>query len=218
MYYFVENKDIVEKYLVSFDRQEIEKLKIKIINNCSKIVHHEYDGTHGPNQFDYLKIRNYKERFIRIQESRDTLQYPDQKIYHYSYDEYKFPVLVSYINELLIKENVLILDKIFNENDEIKTETYDDKIKKASDELDAVNNLDIDKKRAKLDELQELLKLKKLNEKQESIDLYVDELKRLITFDLVDTISKIEIDRVNNFFENKADLKKQTNKKLVKGR
>lgn len=218
MYYFVENKDIVEKYLVSFDKEEIEKLKIKIINNCSEIVHHEYDGTHGPNQFDYLKIRNYKERFIRIQESRDTLQYPDQKIYHYSYDEYKFPVLVSYINELLIKENVLILDKIFNENDEIKTETYDDKIKKASDELDTIDNLDIDKKRVKLDELQELLQLKKLNEKQESIDLYVDELKRLITLDLVDTISKIEIDRVNNFFENKADLKKQTNKMLVKGR
>ena len=39
----------------------------------------------------------------------------DRKIYHYSYDEYKFPILISVIDNLL-KEDVLSLESIFNNN------------------------------------------------------------------------------------------------------
>ena len=90
MYYFIDKKETIEKYLVSFSKDEIEKLKIEIINNCSEIEHHEYEGTHDPNEFDYLRIKNYKERFVRVEESRDSLQWPDQRVYHYSYDDINF--------------------------------------------------------------------------------------------------------------------------------
>lgn len=211
MYYFIDKKETIEKYSVSFSKEELEKLKIEVINNCSEIEHHEYEGTHGPNEFDYLRIRNYKERFVRIQESRDSLQWPDQRVYHYSYDEYKFPELVSVIDELL-NGNVLTLDTIFNTNSEAKNETIDERIRKSSEELDAIDNLKIAKKREKLDELQKLIELKKLNKKQKSVVLYYARLRELITLDLVDTITKEEIERVNQFFGNTTNLKKQSQK------
>ena len=211
MYYFIDKKETIEKYSVSFSKEELEKLKMKVINNCSEIEHHEYEGTHGPNRFDYLRIRNYKERFVRIQESRDSLQWPDQRVYHYSYDEYKFPELVSAIDELL-NGNVLVLDTIFNTNPESKIETIDERIRKASAELDAIDNLKITKKREKLDELQKLIELKKLNEKQKSVVPYYARLRELITLDLVDTITKEEIERVNQFFGNSTNVKKQSQK------
>ena len=211
MYYFIDKKETIEKYSVSFSKEELEKLKIEVINNCSEIEHHEYEGTHGPNEFDYLRIRNYKERFVRIQESRDSLQWPDQRVYHYSYDEYKFPELVSVIDELL-NGNVLVLDTIFNTNSEAKNETIDERIRKASEELDAIDNLKITKKREKLDELQKLIELKKLNKKQKSVVPYYAKLRELITLDLVDTITKEEIERVNQFFGNSTNVKKQLQK------
>ena len=211
MYHFIDKKETIEKYSVSFSKEELEKLKIEIINNCSEIEHHEYDGTHGPNEFDYLRIRNYKERFVRVEESRDSLQWPDQRVYHYSYDEYKFPELVSVIDELL-NGNVLVLDTIFNTNPESKCETIDEKIRKASEELDAIDNLKIAKKREKLDELQKLIELKKLNKKQKSVVPYYARLRELITLDLVDTITKEEIERVNQFFGNSTNVKKQSQK------
>lgn len=209
MYYFIDKKETIEKYLVSFSKEELEKLKIEVINNCSEIEHHEYEGTHGPNEFDYLRIRNYKERFVRIQESRDSLQWPDKRVYHYSYDEYKFPELVSVIDELL-NGNVLVLDTIFNTNPESKGKTIDEKIRKASEELDAIDNLKITKKREKLDELQKLIELKKLNKKQKSVVPYYARLRELITLDLVDTITKEEIERVNQFFGNLINVKQQS--------
>lgn len=125
MYYFLEQKYTIEKYFVSFSKEELEKLKIEIINKCSEIEHYEYDGTEGPNKFDYLQIRNYHEKFIRIRESRDNLQWPDQKLYHYSYDKYNYPTLVTAIDNLL-NGNVQALDVIYNQNSEITIKTIDD--------------------------------------------------------------------------------------------
>lgn len=207
MYYFNYKKDTVEKYLVSFDKEEIERLRIEIINNCSEIEHKEYDGFNGPNYFDYLKIRNYKEKFLRIQESRDSLQMPDRKIYHYSYDEHKFPILISVIDNLL-KEDVLSLESIFNNNSLLFEKPINERIKIASDELDSIDNLDLDKKRKKLEELQRLAELKKLNKNQKSIEPYFGRLKELIQIQLIDTISFEEIRRVNNFFGKEENFKK----------
>ena len=37
MIYFRKNDEVIEKYQVDFDKEEIEKLKKEIINNCSFI-------------------------------------------------------------------------------------------------------------------------------------------------------------------------------------
>ena len=44
MIYFRKNDEVIEKYQVDFDKEEIEKLKRKIINNCSFIQHEEYES------------------------------------------------------------------------------------------------------------------------------------------------------------------------------
>ena len=41
MYYFLEQKYTIEKYFVSFSKEELEKLKIEIINKM-KINHNRY--------------------------------------------------------------------------------------------------------------------------------------------------------------------------------
>lgn len=214
MYYFKEKEDIIEKYLVSFSKETVEKLKIEIIDKCSEIEHHEYEGAKGPNEFDYLRIRNYEERYVRTQESRDSLQYPDIRIYHYSYDEYKFPYLVSLIDELL-KGNISIIDKILNSESEIENKSINERIKIASDELDNIDNLDIVKKRTKLDELQQLITLQRINKNQKSVKPYYLKLRSLITLKLIDTIKKEEIKRVDDFFGNQRILGEEP-KKLQK--
>lgn len=215
MYYFIEKENVVEKYSVSFDKEELEKLKIQIINNCSEIEHFDYEACEktygGPNKFDYLRFRNYKEVFVGISESRDTLQMPDRKIYHYTYDKYKFPKIVNEIDKLL-NGDVSALDNIYY--NETKGLTVDEKIMIISNELDEINNLEVDKKINKINELKRLLELKELNKNQQPIEPYYEKVKKLITMTLVDTISKEEIEKVHNFFED--DFNKENKKTLKK--
>ena len=218
MFYYLKNRDNIEKYFVNFDNEELENLKIEIINNCSEIIHHEYDGIDAPAQFDYLRIRNYKEKFVGIKESRDSLQIPDYYVYHFSYDEYVFPDLVYLIDELLKGDNNSI-DKILNYGKKLNgksiSDTISDRIDETSRQLDNIDNLDIVRKKSKLEELNSLIKLKEINEKQASIESYYIKLKNLITFNLIDKISIKDIERVNNFFENKTNLEEKI-KKLKK--
>ena len=203
MYYFLEQKYTIEKYFVSFSKEELEKLKIEIINKCSEIEHYEYDGTEGPNKFDYLQIRNYHEKFIRI-----------QKLYHYSYNKYNYPTLVTAIDNLL-NGNVQALDVIYNQNPEITIKTIDERITETSGELTAIDNLNITEKKEKLNNLQRLVELKELNKNQKSVIPYYDKVRELITLEYVDSITKEELEKVNQFFENRVDLNKQLKKTKI---
>jgi len=207
MYYFKVKENVVEKYLVNFSKEEIEELRALIINRCSEIVHREYTGCKGPNQFDYLRIRNYKQKYVGLKEARDYYS-PDREMYQFSYDEYQYPYLVDVIDRLL-KGSENAIATILEDSFESKEKSIPERIKKASEELDAIDNLDINKKRAKLDELQELLKLQKLNENQEPIGPYHEKLKDLISLELVDKITTEEIERVENFFEKGKILSKK---------
>ncbi len=61
------------------------------------------------------------------------------------------------------------------------------------------------------EKLEYLLKIEKLNENQEDVSKYLDELLTLIQYRLVDTISNDMIKRVNNFFS-EEDIRITTNK------
>lgn len=195
MFYFRKNDEVIEKYQVSFDKEEIEKLKKKIINNCSFIKHEEYESDYSPRFTDEI-IRNFtytptgkeKEYF---EETRD--------IYRYSYDEYKPPYLVELINQLL-NGNSKAIDKILNYDISTKS-TIDDRIDLANREFNKIAPEDIIKKKEKLKELEDLLKAKKLNKNQQSIDIYYNQLIGLIKFDLVDSLSKSELGRIESFLE-----------------
>ena len=198
MIYFRKNDEVIEKYQVDFDKEEIEKLKKEIINNCSFIQHEEYESDYSPRFTDEI-IRNFtytptgkeKEYF---EETRD--------IYRYSYDEYKPPYLVKLINQLL-NGNSKAIDEILNYDISTKS-SIDDRINLANQEFSKIAPEDITKKKEKLKELEELedlLKAKELNKNQQSIDAYYNQLIGLIKFDLVDSLSISELGRIESFLE-----------------
>lgn len=214
MLYFRKNDEIIEKYQVNFDKNEIEKLKNGIINNCSFIKHEEYESDYSPRFTDKI-IRNFKytptgKEKEYFEETRD--------IYRYSYDEYKPPYLVELINQLL-NDNSKVINEIFNYDISTKT-TIDDRINLANQEFNRIDPENITKKKEKLKELEDLLKAKELNKNQQNIDAYYNQLIGLIKFDLVDSLSISELGRIESFLEinlsSKVEISNPKEKPFVK--
>ena len=213
MIYFRKKEEVIEKYQVNFDKNELEKLKNEIIDNCSYILHKEYESDYSPRFTDEI-IRNFtytptgkKEYF---EETRD--------IYLYSYDEIKPPYLVKLIDQLL-NGNSSAIDGILNYDISTKS-TIDDRIDLINQEFNKIAPEDITKKKEKLKELEDLLKAKELNKNQQSIDVYYDQLIGLIKFDLIGSLQISELDRIESFLEvnlsSKMEISNSIDKPFVK--
>jgi len=198
MYYFKYGETEIEKYEVLYEKERIEAFKNQVIENCSEIEHYEYDGTNGPNEFDYIRIRNFSKIRIGIREFNDFYSLPET-LYHFIYDEYKYPYLVTLVDKLLSNDPSSI-NEILNPNFKLEKEPLDIRIKKASEILDSINNLDINKKKRELEELEKLVKLAKLNQYQKPVKNYYEMLQSLITLKHIDTLTTDEHEKVNNFF------------------
>ncbi len=183
MFYFKQDGENIEKYCITFNKEEIEQLRTAIINNCSFIEHlkcnHDFSSIFAT---DISLIKNLKKEYSA-----------EGDIYWYTYDKYEPPYLVELMNELLDGDATSI-DKILN----FTTESIDDKIKLVNQELILIDSENIIVKKEKLKELEHLLESKKLNQ---SIDGYYKQLIALIQFDLVDSLSISEIERVESFLE-----------------
>lgn len=196
MNYFKYGDTNIYKYRVIFDKEEIEKLKLEIINKCSRIVHNEYIGHRFFSKVDNLKIRNLIRKKVGVQEFIDG---PDEDIYRFSYDEYIYPSLVGLIDKLLAGD-ATVIDTIFDPGKISEHISFKSSIERVSAELDQIDNLDIDKKRKKLDELQKLVDCEKLNRNQKPVSEYYQKLQSLITLEFVESISTEEVSKVNSFF------------------
>lgn len=195
MLYFRKNDEVIEKYQIDFNKEEVETLKEKIINNCSFIKHEEYESDHLP-RFTGKIIKNYIHTYTGkeknyFEETRD--------IYLYSYDEYNPPYLVELINQLL-NGNSKAIDEILNYDISTKS-TIDYRIDLVNKEFNKIDTKDISKKKEKLKELEELLKEKELNKGQQSIESYYNQLIELIKFNLIDSLPISELDRIESFLE-----------------
>ncbi len=189
MYYFLKNDEIIEKYLISFNKEKIEQLKEKIIDECSFIEHKEISSDYFPTFSDKKLIRNLKEIKVGnkeyFEETRD--------VYLYSFDQYEPPYLVKLIDRLLNNDEKCISEIL---NYDIYTKkSIDDKIKLANQELMEINAEDIYQKKIKLKELEDLVKSKELNKEQRSIEPYHKQLIGLVKFDLVDSMSIDDLNR-----------------------
>ena len=71
----------------------------------------------------------------------------------------------------------------------------------ANKEFNKIDTKDISKKKEKLKELEELLKEKKLNKGQQSIESYYNQLTELIKFNLIDSLPISELGRIESFLE-----------------
>ena len=206
MIYFSKKENEIEKYHVNFDKKEIEKLKRIIIDNCSFIEHIEYEGDYSP-RFNNRIIRNYisyptGKRKEYFEETRE--------IDFHSYDEYKPPYLVELINQLL-NDNSEVIDEILNYDTSSKN-NIDEKINLINQQFNEIDPDNINKKKEKLVELENLVNSKEFNKGQQNIDLYYDKLMSLIKFELVDTITINELNNVASFLE----INESTNKSFIK--
>ena len=184
MKYYNLKDDVIEKYNVTFDIKEIEKIKNEIINNCSDIEHKKYFSDYCPSFSKNDIIRNYKER--RTGEVKEYFE-ETRFIYEYSYDRYIPPYLGKNVLEDILTYKVP--DKL----------SIDIKIEEKEKELKDIDNKNTKEKIEKLKEYENLLELKKLNENQKPLSMYYDKLISLFKFELEDTLSIEEVKKVESF-------------------
>ena len=98
MYYFKYNDAYIEKYIVRFNKDELIHLRNTIVNNCRELVHREIDT--DIELSNNSRIRNLKQSM-------------NGDIYHYSYDEYVYPELISCI-DMLLKNDDRAIDRIYS--------------------------------------------------------------------------------------------------------
>ena len=122
MYYYKTDNEYVIKYDVKIDEERLKLLRLEIIENCSHIIHKHYYTTDRSISYDYLRVRNYRERFHRTIEYNDFYS-SDEDEYEIEYDYYEFDELVSYI-DLLLCGDTSSIDLIINLKD--KTINKDD--------------------------------------------------------------------------------------------
>ena len=194
MYYFKQNGEKIEKYQINFNKEEIEKLKLEIINNCSFIKHVEYTSDYSPKFKDISLKKKFKSKYVGKKEYFEEAR----EIYSYSYDEYNPPYLVELINRLL-NGDITSIDNILNYYIISNELSIDDKIKIVNQELIGIAPENINAKKEKLQELENLLETKKLNQHRQSIVPFYKQLISLINFDLVDSLSISEIKKVEDF-------------------
>ena len=195
MIYYKQNDEVIEKYNVTFDETKIIKLKERIIFECSFIKHKEYTSDYGAGFKDHKLVKNFSYKKVGEHEYWEETR----DIYKYVYDEYIPPKLVGFIDYLL-KGTPTSIDAILNYNI-LQDISLDQRIEIATKEF---NEIDINRmfvKKEKLREIDNLIKAKKMNENQKSIEPYYKELISLIKFELIDTLSVSDIDRLETFFE-----------------
>ena len=201
----------LEKYLVSYDKEELEKLKLEIIDNCSVITHREYVGKFGPYHFDELKYRNYSEEKVGERKHNNIETYTEN-IYHYSYDQYDFPYLVTIIDNIL-KNDVNALKELFYP-DTKKEVLFIEIVQMHRKELDETSYANPKEKIDKINEFKEFLKNGEKNKEQKSVWEYYHKVKELLTFTLIDIMALDNLYNFEKFFG--VELSKNIKKKIYK--
>ncbi len=140
MYYIEYIGEEFVKYEVSLEEKKLEELRDKIIRNCGEIVPHCYQGTKSQvNPYDLVHISNYNEKFIRWYQPNDFYS-SAEKIYEFSYEEYKDTKLSLLIDSLL-KGDVSAITEIKN----LKLERRKVSLKNPKKDLSKLLSLPADK-------------------------------------------------------------------------
>ncbi len=208
MYYFEKQGNIINKYNVEYDSEELKKLNYNIITNHSNIIHAEENGVNIPYCDDnFQEYRNIKSTRVGMREYIDG---PDEPINLYTYDKYVYPRISVEINNLL-NGDITAVKRIFNyehSKEELRL--------KLSNLNSSFNLMDRDTDDDPLDyleyQIKELNKLKsslnhlnyeldKLEKEKNILDIYGDELRRLIKVELVDSIDEEELNKVSEFLD-----------------
>ena len=112
MYYFEKQGNIINKYNVEYDSEELKKLNYEIISNYSTIIHKEEKRTGGMpfcSNENFQEYRNIKSTQVGVHEYIDCR---DEPIYLYTYDKYLYPRISVEIKNLL-NGDITAIKRIF---------------------------------------------------------------------------------------------------------
>ena len=194
MYYYERFDDRIDKYELTFNKDDLEKLKKEIIDNCCEITHYDCNSIIIPLSDRYLKIKKLKYKPIGLAENNDFYT-PDDILYHLSYDEYKYPKIVGLIDKLLKEDPDLDL----NYDEEL---TVEEQIDKATREYEQIPIKSVEKRRIKKIEIDELLDKRELNVNQVPVDNYYLRLQDIIHMKHIGSIKLNEVSNSSDSFEN----------------
>ncbi|MGN1312131.1 MAG: hypothetical protein ACI4U4_03870 [Bacilli bacterium] len=227
IYYKIVNNNganYIIKNEVTFDKEKLEKLRLKLLNTCSEIVFHKYKTTNPYSIVENEIIRDFKCKEIGIRHGKGYE--PDLPEYQVEYYEYRPPIEVLLLKEIIAGDNnslVYLLDRLNNVNEDIikisnpKVEELNKlnkeievELKNSNISLEETANklLNINKKKKSLEEQITL------NKNQKPIELYYKEIKSLFIYIPTDMLPLEDLNKVLTFFSYEKDNEKELNKNI----
>lgn len=169
-------------YDVHYDIDDLNRIKNEAIENASCIIHQNYNGNYRCSPYyrkkarDPREIRNYKQELISIQKDSNGR---NEKIYHYEYDEYLFPHIVSLIDRLKLGSTE-VLDEIYNPDYVKEFVPVYYKIHELEQELIRTDDKNLNKKLEILYELKYQIKIARDEKIDIPVEKYYKELQEAI--------------------------------------
>lgn len=193
---YVKEKDRIKKYDIEIDKERLEGLKIKIINDCSIIKHVKQKVREDckTNDYDFMHVRNYHARLINKVSNNDFFGPPLISIYEEEYDFYEEPKIVGLIDEVINGKDKKVLELLEYKDEELDYESLEDRLKV----LLSKNNKDTYKF---MKEMEELIEQCKNTRYQKPVSTYLSEVQSCIKLILVDEISYQDYLRVYKFMD-----------------
>lgn len=216
MNYYRLNNGFIEKYKISFDKEEIKKIIEKSIYECGKKELKEtvMSGFCVSN-FEYIKI--LKEEDAGWREYRDG---PDIKQYKYTYIKYQKTNLAIILNNILTSVNVeKSIEELFMIELSKEFNGFDNEIERKLESIKEIKDENYKEKINALNELKRLYEQKEFNKDRKNIKDYYLKAINLIKVEFIDKISLAEYNRVHEFTgESKFKCDKKDLILIMKGR
>ena len=178
-------------YVVTYDRLELIKLRIEVVENASVVMHCDYNGPSSKSPYnrknnnDSLEFKNFKEEYVRTDK---TLNGEKEEIYHYEYDSYLFPYIEELITRLLNKD-VSALEDIYNPDLVKEAVSIYYQINFLERKLLRTDSRNLDEKIEILHKLEDLVKEAKDTKKDVPVLKYYERLQNMVKIEKIPVLN-----------------------------
>lgn len=185
MIYFERHIDnSISKFDVSFDPEVLESICSIIMTECRDTLHHVHKLT-----TEELNVRINGGNCHNL--VRGQLD-PSTGLIEVSYDEYKYPKLVTLVQQLL-SGDASVIGEIARPI-ETGQRNLDDIVDTIDMEINNINNRDVEKKIRKLEELRAALARARENKREKRLSRYYDMVYGALNMNLLGVLSSAEVE------------------------
>lgn len=197
-FYFLNKTDEgIERYNITYDVNELERIKSEINNNCVAFVHKIEEGYVEPS----TNGQKYDLEFEKIGEGGGLITHTTRHdIFRFEWNQYELPKIYFLVKSLLESTNTVIKANSAMEILLYEEETLDEKVMKAKLELDESSSNDLEDLEEKLKKYKLLLYLKEKNKDVKPIGPYIEKIKQMIQIEMVDFIPIEEYEKFQKVF------------------